>query len=114
MRVSRKLAVALRMPRSPIGCVPASPSTSELSTGVPDMTVDSARNSVPSSRASSASSTPCRATGHLFEVTTGIPRRSALRMWLTPGSPPSSAELAVTSTSTSASVASRPSRLLGQ
>ena len=48
-------------------------STRVLSTGVPDMTVDSARKATPRTRASSASSTPCRATGHLLDVTTGMP-----------------------------------------
>ena len=77
------------------------------------MTVDSARKATPPARASSANATPCRATGHLFDVTTGICRPSASRMCPAPGSP-SSRGLDVTSTSTSASVASRPSSALGQ
>ena len=57
-----------------IGVVPARPSIRALSTGVPDMTVDSARKATPRSRANATSCTPRRATGHLLEVTTGIPR----------------------------------------
>jgi len=38
------LTVALSTPRSATGAAPARPSVSALSTGVPDMTVDSARN----------------------------------------------------------------------
>ena len=77
------------------------------------MTVDSARNATPWRRASAASSAPCRATGHLLEVTTGIRRCSASRMWVRPGSPPAGG-LAVTSTSRSASVARSPSIAPGQ
>ena len=43
------------------------------------MTVDSARNAMAWLRAR-ASSTPCEATGHLLEVTTGMPRSSASHM----------------------------------
>ena len=71
MRVRMKLAVALRMPRTAVGDAPASPLTRVHMTGVPDITVDSARNATLCSRASSVSWTPCRATGHLLEVTTG-------------------------------------------
>ena len=108
-----KLAVALSRPRSDIGTAPATPSTSAPSNGVPDMTLDSARNATPRRRARLASSTPRKATGHLFEVTTGIARSSASRMCAKPGSP-SADGLAATSTRRSASVARSPSSALGQ
>jgi len=62
-----KLAVALRRPRTPIGIAPARPSTSELSSGVPDITHDSARKATPRSRASAASSVARRARRHLHQ-----------------------------------------------
>src|SRR6267142_6795075 len=79
-------AVAFRTPRSATTRAPANPSVSVLSTGVPDITVDSILRWTRRRRASARRSSAPAAHAALLEVITEEPRSRASRMWLRAGS----------------------------